>query len=211
MTSEERRFVMWGLSEGWSAARIGWALGVNEATVRRFRHRFLKEPNLLLGLGLFEMVGSAYDDEYRCLVCSESVVARRTIERHVLAHFVDDDLQLGSLANASSEQSLSEVAARDIAGSFRLKPTPESDVIEPSGPIVPLSSESALYETDEMTSAGPQPDVVDRDAVPEASVTESGLANEDGPPLDQRSTENEGSEGPDDLEPLVDSAVARIR
>ena len=35
MTAEECRFILWGLKERWSAARIGRALGVNEATVRR--------------------------------------------------------------------------------------------------------------------------------------------------------------------------------
>jgi IS30 family transposase len=39
MNAEERRFVVWGIKEGWSAASIGRALGVNEATVRRNRRR----------------------------------------------------------------------------------------------------------------------------------------------------------------------------
>ena len=66
MSSEERRFVLWGLKEGWSAPRIGQALGVNPATVRRFRSRFSKEPQLLLDLDLYETVGRATNDEYRC-------------------------------------------------------------------------------------------------------------------------------------------------
>ena len=213
MTSEERRFVLWGLSEGWSAARIGRALGVNEATVRRFRHRFLKEPVLLLELGLFEMVGSAYDDEYRCLVCSESFLRRQTVERHVLEHFVgDDDLQLGPADKAMNEQDPSTAAARGIADAFRLKPAPESDVIDPSGPKAPLLSESTLYEADDAPAfAGPQLEVGDGGVEPEPQVTESGPANEDEPPPDHQGPEDEGSEGPNDIEPLVDSAVARIR
>jgi DNA-binding NarL/FixJ family response regulator len=58
MTSEERRFILWGFKEGWSAARIGRELGVNEATVRRFRVAFKKSPETLLELGLQEKSGA---------------------------------------------------------------------------------------------------------------------------------------------------------
>ena len=90
MNADEHRFILWGLKEDWSAARIGRALGVNEATVRRFRARFAKDPELLLQLGLYEMVGRARDDEYRCLVCGEQAVGRTQMEQHVLRHFVRD-------------------------------------------------------------------------------------------------------------------------
>ncbi len=90
MNSDERRFVLWGLKEGWSAARIGRALGVNEATVRRFRKRFSQDPELLLELGLYEMLGRAQDDEYRCLVCGDQVVGQLAVKRHILSHFLDE-------------------------------------------------------------------------------------------------------------------------
>ena len=88
MSSEERRFVLWGLKEGWSAPRIGQALGVNPATVRRFRSRFSKEPQLLLDLDLYETVGRATNDEYRCLVCGAQVTTHSAIAQHVLGHYV---------------------------------------------------------------------------------------------------------------------------
>ena len=90
MTSNERRFVLWGLKEGWSAARIGRSLGVNEATVRRFRTRFSQDPQLLLKLSLYEMVGRAKDDEYRCLVCGDQIIRRQAVERHILLHYLDE-------------------------------------------------------------------------------------------------------------------------
>ena len=71
------------------AARIAAQLGVNEGTVRRFRNRCLEEPQLILELDLFEMVGRAKDEEYRCLVCEERVVTQREIQRHILGHFLD--------------------------------------------------------------------------------------------------------------------------
>jgi len=43
----------------------------------------------LLELDLYEMVGRAKDEEYRCLVCEERVVYVREIQRHVLRHFLD--------------------------------------------------------------------------------------------------------------------------
>ena len=89
LTAHERRFILWGLKERLPAARIAAQLGVNEATVRRFRNRCLEEPQLILELALFEMVGRAKDEEYRCLVCEERVVTQREIQRHILSHFLD--------------------------------------------------------------------------------------------------------------------------
>lgn len=91
LTAQERRFILWGLKERWPAARIASEIKVNEATVRRFRQRFWTEPGLILELGLYEMVGRAKDQEYRCLVCEERVVSSRQAQRHVLAHFIDQD------------------------------------------------------------------------------------------------------------------------
>ena len=89
LNADERRFILWGLKERWAAVRIAEAIGVSEPTVRRFRRRYRDEPLTLLELGLSEMVGKAKDREYRCLVCSERVVERRSVERHILSHYVD--------------------------------------------------------------------------------------------------------------------------
>ena len=90
MTAEECRFILWGLKERWSAARIGRALGVNEATVRRFRSSFWGDPERLLELSLFEMVGRAKDQEFKCLVCEEKVESKSKTERHVFSHFLEE-------------------------------------------------------------------------------------------------------------------------
>ena len=89
LNAEEKRYILWGLKEHRSAARIGRALGVNEATVRRFRKRFWQRPELLLDLGLSEMVGRARDDEFRCLVCGDHLTLRREMQRHILRHYLD--------------------------------------------------------------------------------------------------------------------------
>ena len=92
LTAHERRFILWGLMERWPATRIGAALGVNEATVRRFRRRYWEDPGLILELGLYEMAGRAVSEEYRCLVCEERVISTLEIQRHVVSHFVVDEL-----------------------------------------------------------------------------------------------------------------------
>ena len=89
LTSMERRFILWGLKERWPAARIADALVVNEATVRRFRKRYWDEPELILELDLYEMVGRAKEEEYKCLVCEERVVTQKEMQRHVLGHFLE--------------------------------------------------------------------------------------------------------------------------
>ena len=89
LEAEEGRFILWGLKESWSAARIGRALGINEVTVRRFRNKIWAEPDLLLELGLFEMVGGAKNQEYRCLVCGDRVINRSVVETHVKRHYIE--------------------------------------------------------------------------------------------------------------------------
>ena len=87
--AEEQRFILWGLKESWSAARIGRAVGINEVTVRRFRNKIWARPELLLELGLFEMVGKATNEDYKCLICGDRVIERHAIENHVQRHYVE--------------------------------------------------------------------------------------------------------------------------
>ena len=90
LTAQERRFILWGLKERWPASRIAAEIKVNEATVRRFRKRFWEDPGLILELDLWEMMGRAKNEEYRCLVCEERVITRRAVQRHILEHFLEE-------------------------------------------------------------------------------------------------------------------------
>ncbi len=90
LNAQEQRFILWALKESWSAARVGRALGVNEATVRRFRRRIWEQPQSLLQLGLYEMAGRTREHQFRCLVCGDRVMRRREVERHVLRHYIDE-------------------------------------------------------------------------------------------------------------------------
>ena len=104
LNAEEERFILWALKERWSAARAGRALGVNEATVRRFRKRFWQEPRLLLELGLYEMAGRTREDVFRCLVCGDRVRKRREVERHVLGHYLDEEIVENFLPDEDQEE-----------------------------------------------------------------------------------------------------------
>ena len=91
LNAEEQRFILWALRDRWSAARIGRALGVNEATVRRFRTKYWAEPQILLDLGLYEMAGRTTAETFRCLVCGDRVSGRLDTERHILGHFLESE------------------------------------------------------------------------------------------------------------------------
>ena len=89
MNAEEKRFVLWGLKEEWSSSRIAQTLGVNEATVRRFRAKFVKAPNTLFDLNVGETLENSSGAAFRCLVCAATVDGLDELDRHVLAHFLD--------------------------------------------------------------------------------------------------------------------------
>ena len=97
LTAEERRFILWALKDQWPATRIGRALHIHEATVRRFRRQYWDNPRLILELGLYEMAGRALEQEYRCLVCSDRVVNRPDVERHVLGHYLEESLAIAAI------------------------------------------------------------------------------------------------------------------
>jgi len=90
LAAEKRRFILWGLKEGWSAARIGRALKVNEAAVTRFRRGYWEDPERLLKLGLFQMVDRAKDQEFKCLVCEEKVESKSKTKRRILSRFLEE-------------------------------------------------------------------------------------------------------------------------
>ncbi len=57
--------------------------------MRRFRRTFWEDPERLLELSLYEMVGRAKDQEFRCLVCEEKVESKTNAERHLLSHYLE--------------------------------------------------------------------------------------------------------------------------
>ena len=103
---------MWGVKEGWTAVKIGRALGVNEATIRRARSRLWQNPHLLLQLDLFEAIGRVTDEEYRCLVCGDQVIGRRVVQQHILRHFLDESTVQAALPPEKPQVKVSEIEGR---------------------------------------------------------------------------------------------------
>ena len=64
---------------------------------------------LLLELGLFEMVSAPAKDEYRCLVCGDRMKSRKSVERHVLGHYLEEPLIESVLGKDEDENDEDEV------------------------------------------------------------------------------------------------------
>jgi hypothetical protein len=178
MTAEERRFILWGFKEGWSAARIGRELGVNEATVRRFRAALKKKPETLLELGLHDKAG----DGHRCLVCGEVSETRPAVDRHVLLHYVD-------------EEAADRLVPAPVTGSGPA-PAPASGDEPPSAPpvieIPPISAEPSTPEE-------PDTSVIEVPSVPVSSPPAAPPPT--GSPLDPIVVERPPVEVPGEPEP----------
>ncbi|MDA1189438.1 MAG: helix-turn-helix domain containing protein [Chloroflexi bacterium] len=152
LNAEERRFILWGLKEGWSAARVARALNVNEATVRRFRTQYTEQPELLLRLGLQEMIGTAKEEEYRCLVCGDRFLVRQEVDQHVLSHFLDESTAADVVTEDESGQVQDEKASDEVITSSSNDtkarspmPTPESPVFQRAEAADSSPGESGLF------------------------------------------------------------------
>ena len=89
LNGDDHRFILRALRDRSSAAEIGRAPALRLCAGG---DRFWREPKLLPELDFLGMVASAEKDEYRRLVCRDRVKVRLQIERHILSHFVDQDV-----------------------------------------------------------------------------------------------------------------------
>ena len=78
----EKRFILWGFTEGWSVAQIADALGINEWMVHQFRSRYQSDPSTLYELSLYEKTG----DSFRCLVCTIEIPDEPRAQNHLDNH-----------------------------------------------------------------------------------------------------------------------------
>ena len=166
VTDDERRFMLWGLKERWPAAKIGRALGVNEATVRRFKRQISDDPLAVLDLGLFETTGTSPDaGSYHCLICGNAMRGRDRIERHVLGHFFRKDVVDAALPG---EQPVGYRATASLSS-----PLPEIEEVDHE------PEEPDLLEAQEEFS---EP-IVELQSEPAEPSSENALEEEDGPPV----------------------------
>lgn len=62
------------------------------------------DTRILLELSLFEMVGTPYKHQYRCLICGDHVLVRIRAERHVLMHYLDKSIVDSALPLQAQEE-----------------------------------------------------------------------------------------------------------
>ena len=149
MGVEEKRFVLWGLKEGWNSSDIAAVLGVYTETVGQFRDQLLKDPDILSGLAVSELAeeetGAAV---FQCLVCAANMNSRALVDRHMFAHFFKGaDLDTSAVPRGRS-------ARRVDPHAFRASKT-SSDTHEPEGPA---SDGLVLPKQIPLVSPTPAPD-----------------------------------------------------
>ena len=108
MGIEEKRFVLWGLKEGWSYSDIAAVLGVYTETVGQFRDQLLKDPNTLSALAVLELDKEGTGGTvFQCLVCAARLNSRSLVDRHAFAHFFrGSDSDTASVAQGKSVHSV---------------------------------------------------------------------------------------------------------
>ena len=79
---DEKRFILWGFTEGWSVDQIADALGISEWMVHQFHNRYQSDPRTLYELGLYEKKG----DSFQCLVCSTELTDEPKAQNHLHDH-----------------------------------------------------------------------------------------------------------------------------
>lgn len=130
MGVEEKRFVLWGLKEGWNSSDIAAVLGVYTETVGQFRDQLLKDPDILSALAVSELAeeetGAAV---FQCLVCAANMNSRALVDRHMFAHFFKGaDLDTSAVPRGRSARRV------DPHPHMFRSSKPSSDTDEPEGP-----------------------------------------------------------------------------
>ena len=83
LDDDDRLVILYGLSRGWSAAKIAEALPASEGTVKSYKAEIVDEPGLVFDLPVLVQSGPRSHD---CQICGESRGSRVRGMRHVLAH-----------------------------------------------------------------------------------------------------------------------------
>jgi hypothetical protein len=85
LTNDDRLWVIWGLSRGWSDYTIAAKIQCDRSTVWRYKQRLYEDPSIVFHLPLILWIGKR---EFRCQLCGETRTTRMQCMRHVLAHFL---------------------------------------------------------------------------------------------------------------------------
>ena len=151
LNEREKQFVLWGLKEKWELSRIAEALrGVDESAVLQFRTDLVRDPDVLLDLDVVEPIEDQGVTMFRCVACTVHLNSPDQIDRHALAHFLNDsDLDSAIAARQRSNrqrvQSWADPSVADGSGESQAEETDES----------PDSSQTETGENDVPSSVVP--------------------------------------------------------
>ena len=116
LSEVEKQFILWGLKEKWELSRIAEALrGVDESAVLQFRTNLVRDPDVLLDLDVVEAIEDQGVTMFRCVACTVHLNSPDQIDRHALAHFLDDsDLDSADCGTPEVESSACPVLGRPL-------------------------------------------------------------------------------------------------
>ena len=85
ISNEDRLYVLWWWSKGWTLTRTAEGVPCSPMTVRNIRVEFMRNPHLIFKLPVLLQVGPR---AYQCQFCTEIRPTRTKCMRHILAHFL---------------------------------------------------------------------------------------------------------------------------
>jgi len=83
MNNDHKLVILWGIYRKWTMTLTAKKIGASEATVRKYKHKILLAPSLVLGLPIVSAKGPS---QYQCRFCGEIRKSRKTVTRHFLHH-----------------------------------------------------------------------------------------------------------------------------
>ena len=83
LDDDDKLVIVYGLSRGWSAAKIADALPASIGTVKRYKAQIMDNPGLVFEL---QVLVQTAPRSFQCQLCREQRQSRSKAMRHVLAH-----------------------------------------------------------------------------------------------------------------------------
>ena len=80
---DDKVLIIWGLSRGWSTAKIARSLGASSRTITNYKSKIFDDPRVVFELPLLNQVG---EKSWECQICGERKGSRLKGMRNVLSH-----------------------------------------------------------------------------------------------------------------------------
>ena len=95
--ADEKQAMIWGWSRGWSANRIATAIKISERVIWSYKERVKRSPAVVFyELSLYIQMDAR---KFQCRICGEIRTTRTKVMRHILAHFLPDEIARTAAVN----------------------------------------------------------------------------------------------------------------